>query len=313
MLIVENHINVVGEEELDNDSREVFKEDKETIEANLTELRAWILSSPHLKNVRQDDLFLRYFLRGCNYSLANTKDRLDLYFTARSVLPCWFGAWEPREPQVEEVLRAGVFLPLHGYDRQGRYCFLVRLAQLSPSTMQAENCFKVFIMMFALTMEGNRQANTKGMSIIVDMEGMTVSHATMMTPTLLKKLVVLFLETYPLDNDTLTELSRLYFLNMPKVLEKLFSLFVSFLTKRLRKTISLQDKNCPVLLAELGEEILPAEYGGTNTNTGDLTEFWLKEMVRQSAWLAGELQFRTDETARVGKDRLSGRLSCSVM
>ena len=229
-------------------------------------------------------------------------------------------------------MRAGVFLPLHGYDRQGRYCFLVRLAQLSPSTMQAENCFKVFIMMvrngnhlispfcniclkpqFALTMEGNRQANTKGMCMIVDMEGMTVSHATMMTPTLLKKLVVLFLETYPLDNDTLTELSRLYFLNMPKLLEKLFALFLSFLNKRVRKTISLQDKNCPVLVAELGEEILPAEYGGTNTDTGALTQFWVEEMVKQSAWLAGELQFRTDETARVGKDRLSGRLSCSVM
>ena len=35
------------------------------------------------QNVRQDDLFLRYFLRGCNYSLAKTKDKLDLYFTAR--------------------------------------------------------------------------------------------------------------------------------------------------------------------------------------------------------------------------------------
>ena len=50
MLIVENHINVVGEDELDNDSREVFKEDKETVEAILVELRAWILSSAHLKD-----------------------------------------------------------------------------------------------------------------------------------------------------------------------------------------------------------------------------------------------------------------------
>ena len=228
-------------------------------------------------------------------------------------MPCWFGAWDPRDPQVEEVLRAGVFLPLKGYDRQGRYGFLVRLAQLSASTMQAENCFKVFIMMFALIMEGNRQASTKGMCVIVDMEGMTVSHVTMMTPMLLKKLVAVFLEAYPMDNDTLTERSRLYFLNMPKILEKLFSLFVSFLTKKLRKTISLQDNNCPVLLADLGEEILPVEYGGTNSNTRDLTEFWLEEMVRQSAWLAGEVQYRTDETARVGKDNLTGRLSCSVM
>ena len=50
MLIVENHINVVSEEELENDSREVFKEDKETVEAILLELRAWILSSAHLKD-----------------------------------------------------------------------------------------------------------------------------------------------------------------------------------------------------------------------------------------------------------------------
>ena len=50
MLIVENHINVVSEEELENDSREVFKEDKETVEAILVELRAWILSSAHLKD-----------------------------------------------------------------------------------------------------------------------------------------------------------------------------------------------------------------------------------------------------------------------
>ena len=228
-------------------------------------------------------------------------------------MPCWFDAWDPRDPQVEEVLRAGVFLPLRGYDRQGRYGFLVRLAQLSASTMQAENCFKVFIMMFALMMEGNRQAYTKGLCMIVDMEGMTVSHVTMMTPTLLKKIVAVFLETYPMDNDTLTELSRLYFLNMPKILEKLFSLFVSFLNKRVRKTIRVQDNNSPVLLADLGEEILPAEYGGNNSNTGDLTKFWLEEMVRQSAWLAGEVQYRTDETARVGKDRLTGRLSCSVM
>ena len=49
MLIVENSINIVTEKELDNDSREVFKEDEKTVEADLAELRAWILSSAHLK------------------------------------------------------------------------------------------------------------------------------------------------------------------------------------------------------------------------------------------------------------------------
>ena len=86
MLRVDNHINVAPEEELENDSVAVFKEDRDRIARDIEELRGWILSTPHMQNVRQDDLFLRLFLRGCNYSLPATKEKLDLYFTVRSDL-----------------------------------------------------------------------------------------------------------------------------------------------------------------------------------------------------------------------------------
>ena len=80
---MENHINVLSDEELEQDSRDVFKEDKETVEKDVEELRDWIRRTAHMTNVRQDELFLRLFLRGCNYSLPDTKDKLDLYFTVR--------------------------------------------------------------------------------------------------------------------------------------------------------------------------------------------------------------------------------------
>ena len=60
-------------------------------------------------------------------------------------------------------------------------------------------------------------------------------------------------------------------------------------------------------------QILPAEYGGTNRNSRELSEFWVEEMERQSEWLASQCQYRTDETHRVGKSKLSGMLSCSIM
>ena len=179
--------------------------------------------------------------------------------------------------------------------------------------MTGENCFKVFIMIFSLMMEGNRQAQTKGLSIVVDLEGMTASQATMMSPSLLKKVVVVFLEAFPMDNDILMELTSLYFLNMPKLLEKLFSLFLSFLNKKLRKTISVLDRGSQVLLADMGRDILPAEYGGTNRNTESLRLFWLEEMSRQTEWLEREVQYRTNESLRIGKPKLSPDLSCSVM
>ena len=314
MLLVENHINVVTDEELENDSREVFKEEEERVSREVEELRDWILSTEHMKNVRHDQLFLRLFLRGCNYSVPEAKDKLDLYFTVRSVLPCWFDGWDPTLPQLEAVLRAGVYLPLQGYDRRGRYCFLIRLGRLVPCTMSAEDCYKVFIMIFNLILEGNKQSQTKGMCMIIDMEGMTASHATMVSPTILKKLVVVFQEAYPMDNETLVDLSSMYFLNMTRIVEKFFSLFVSFLNKRYKKMITVvQDKDSTVMVDEMGEEILPAEYGGTNRTSEELTEFWVEEMARQSDWLARQCQYKTDETLRRGKSKLSGLLSCAIM
>ena len=179
--------------------------------------------------------------------------------------------------------------------------------------MTGENCFKVFIMMFSLVMEGNRQAQTRGFSFVVDMEGMTASHATMISPSLLKKLVVVFLEAFPMDNDILMESTRLYFLNMPKFLEKLFSIFLTFLSKKLRKTITVLDNRSLVMLEDMGRDILPAEYGGTNRNGEELRLFWDEEMSRQTGWLEREVQYRTEESLRLGKPKLSVDLACSVM
>ena len=40
MLLVDNQVNVVTQEELEKDSREIFNEDRETVEADIGELRA---------------------------------------------------------------------------------------------------------------------------------------------------------------------------------------------------------------------------------------------------------------------------------
>ena len=40
-----------------------------------------------------------------------------------------------------------------------------------------------------------------------------------------------------------------------------------------------------VMQDELGKEILPEEYGGTNRTCEELVAFWLEEMDRQTEWL----------------------------
>ena len=231
----------------------------------------------------------------------------------RSLLPNWFDNWDPTEANLQKIIRAGVFLPLQGYDKQGRYSILVRMGQIDPCIMAAEDCYKVFIMIFNMVLEGNVQAQTKGMSLIVDMEGMGACHSTMMNPNLLKKLVIVFQEAYPMDSEILVDLSRLYFLNMPKILEKLFSIFLSFLNKRYKKMMKIQDKDSNTMLEEMGEDILPGEYGGYNRTCDGLTSFWEEELSRQTPWLMAQRDYKTDESVRVGKSKLQSMLSCSIM
>ena len=224
------------------------------------------------------------------------------------MLPNWFDNWDPSEPNLQRIVEAGVFLPLQGFDRLGRYSILVRMGKVIPATMSAEDCYKVLIMIFNMVIEGNIQSQTKGMAIVMDLDGMGPSHSSLLNPTLVKKLLVVFQEAFPMDNDILLELSSIYFLNMPKILEKLIMVVLSFL-KKYKSVVKFQDKES--MVEEMGTEILPAEYGGDNRDCDQLASFWEEELGRQREWLSAQKQFKTDESLRVGKSKLER--SCTVM
>ena len=226
------------------------------------------------------------------------------------MLPNWFDNWDPTEASLQKIIAAGVFMPLQGFDRLGRYSILVRMGKVMPATMSAEDCYKVLIMIFNMVIEGNIQSQTKGMAIIMDLDGMGTSHSSLINPSLVKKLLVVFQEAGPMDNDILLELSSIYFLNMPKILEKLIMVVLSFL-KKYKSIVKIQDKESGPMVEEMGTEILPAEYGGDNRDCEQLARFWEEELGRQKEWLSAQRNFKTDESLRVGKSKLER--SCSVM
>ena len=151
------------------------------------------------------------------------------------------------------------------------------------------------------------------MQVIVDLAHMIAAHAGLINPNLIKKLLVVFQEAYPMDNDTLVTLSSIFFLNMPTVIEKLVKIAISLMNKKYKTILKVQDSATSTLLAEAGAEILPAEYGGTNRSCPELATFWEAELARQGAWLSRQREFRTDEAARVGRSKLATMLSCSIM
>jgi hypothetical protein len=77
-------------------------------------------------------------------------------------LPVWFDNWDPAQASLEAIFSAGIYLPLCGYDKKGRYVSLLRIKQVNLGTMSVDDIYKCFIILFAMLLEGNIQAQTKG-------------------------------------------------------------------------------------------------------------------------------------------------------
>jgi len=314
--LVTNTVNVLGDEELDIIAVEEYKEDPAKITEDVSSLQKWMKTQPHMSNARQDSEFLRLFLRGCDYNLDTTKTKLDLFNSVRANLPAWFDDWDPQQESVKRVIDAGVYLPLRGFDKEGRYVILVRQKMADPATMTTDDCYKAFLMLFAIALEGNRQAYTRGYVMISDQEGVTTSHAMMMTPGVMKKHTVVFQDAYPMENKILIQNSRLFMVNMPSLIEKFFNMFLSYLDEQYKTMVKILPKgNYDALKEELGEDILPVEYGGKNGAIDDIKDFWKEELNKHPEFLKKQTTYRTDESLRPGKPKTSAELfgSCSIM
>eukprot|EP00090_Calanus_glacialis_P005758 TRINITY_DN14460_c0_g1_i1.p1 TRINITY_DN14460_c0_g1~~TRINITY_DN14460_c0_g1_i1.p1 ORF type:complete len:328 (-),score=102.47 TRINITY_DN14460_c0_g1_i1:46-993(-) len=294
-----NTINVWTGEALEKAAKDNLGEDKGRLKDDLKALKSWISKSPHLHSIRKDDEYLTMFLRGCKFSLERTKEKLDFHHTVRGNLPSWFDSWDPRQPQLQAILKAGMYLPLKGYDRHGRRVILMRAGGSDPNTMKKEDEFKVSTMVMEHAMDGDDQASICGIVLIQDMGGMTAAHALSMNPVMAKKAMTVWQDAYP------ARPKALHFINMPPVIESVFKMMEGFQKEKMKKRNHVHPKgDMSKMQEDLGLDILPKEYGGTNGTVEELTSFWMEEMEKNRDWLMEQTKFKTDEAKRPGKPKL---------
>merc|ERR1712033_120110 len=81
-----------------------------------------------------------------------------------------------------------------------------------------------------------------------------------------------------MDNMALIEMSSMHYINMPKIVQSLFNMFLSHTKEMFKKMNHIHPigKN-EGLLDDLGAEVLPSEYGGKGGSLAEITDYWVKE------------------------------------
>lgn len=142
------------------------------------------------------------------------------------------------------------------------------------------------------------QLSIKGMVIISDLEGATAAHLTLFNISIMKKLITMMESAFPMKPKAE------HILNMPSIFESLFQMMQGLQKEKMRARTRVHlAGDLSALQEDLGTDILPAEYGGTNGTLAELTEYWKAAVTAHRPTLVSVCQYKTDESLRPGKPR----------
>nr|XP_045595426.1 alpha-tocopherol transfer protein-like isoform X8 [Procambarus clarkii] len=287
--------------ELQQRAKEEINEDPARRAADIEHIRDWLKHQPHIR-ARTDDWTILRFLRGCKFSLQRTKEKLDMFYTCKSLCPEWYKNRDPQDKKMRAILELGPCLPLLGYDKEGRRVVLTRWGRYDPSKAPVSDLMRATLAVIEVWMEEDEQASVTAMVTIEDCRSLGFSHIAVLKPAFVKKAAMVLQEGYPMRPKGLN------YINTPAAFDTVFNIFKSFMKEKMKKRVHLHGNDLESLHRQVPKEVLPVEYGGTNGTVEEITKYWLERVDARRDWLLEDEKYGVDESKRPGKAKTSADL-----
>ncbi|XP_071526878.1 alpha-tocopherol transfer protein-like isoform X13 [Panulirus ornatus] len=288
-------------EELQQRAKEEINEDPERRAQDIEHIRDWLKHQPHIK-ARTDDWTILRFLRGCKFSLERTKEKLDMYYTCKTLCPEWYKNRDPQDKKLRSILELGLFLPLHGLSPHGTRVVLARPALRDPNTTDMNDATQAILLMVDVLLAEDESVAITGVELVMDAGAMTFQHAAQLNPTIIKKASIIMQEGYPVRPKGLN------YINTPAAFDTVFNIFKSFMKEKMKRRVHIHGSDLESLYKEVPKEVLPVEYGGTNGTIEEIKKYWLDRVDARRDWLLDDENYGVDESKRPGKAKTSADL-----
>lgn len=287
--------------ELQERANKELGEDPKRRQDDIDAIKTWLAKQNHL-NANTEDQWILTFLRGCKFSLERTKEKIDSYYTMRTLLPEFFTNRDPMLPELQEILKLGISFPLPHPDPQGRTIFLMRVGQYDPNKIKLQDIMKLNYINMDIVLREDDKTIICGDVLIMDMRGVTLSHAAQLQPGLMKKASTVYQDAYPVRPQ------GIHYVYPPPSFESMFNFIKSFMKDKLRKRISLHGEKIEGLYEHIPQKCLPKEYGGEAGTIDELAAAWRAKVESHRDWLLADEARRSDEKKRPGRPKTSETL-----
>ncbi|XP_053623850.1 uncharacterized protein LOC128682872 [Plodia interpunctella] len=280
-----------------------INENPKRVNSDIKALREWLDKQPHMHKIKPSDQWLLAFLRGSKFSLERSKEKLDMYYTLKGLVPEFFANRDPLDTGLQEMLRLGAFLPLKNCEGEDscRTC-IVKIGVLNSTQYNLSDMLKVAFMITEILMLEDDNFAVSGEQVIVDMKDVGVSILSQWTPALAKKVISCFEKALPV------RMRSTHMLNTPTGFEAAYTIFKTFLGEKLKKRIQVHNQDYEAMHKSIPKSVLPVEYGGDDGSLQELIDYWKVKVESYRDWFIKEEKAITDEPKRPGKPKTSSEL-----
>ncbi|XP_023011520.2 retinol-binding protein pinta isoform X1 [Leptinotarsa decemlineata] len=248
-------------------------------------LTEWLETQPHLPEKPSENVIINIVLMN-KFSIEKCKQRLDMYYTIRNLLPEIYGKMDSK--MTMKIADDILFFPLPKRTVEQDRINIVKLKDIETNDFDIYTwmgyCYNV------LDLRLSEDICTAEI-IVNDLEFFKLSHITKITPVHIKKIVMILEKVYS------NRIKQFHFVNCPPFAYNILNSVKSLMKPKLAARIFFHE-DCSKIGDIIPLEVLPKDYGGSELSLYDLNELWKKKLEQYSTRFNNLSKMKTNEILR---------------
>ncbi|XP_063987303.1 alpha-tocopherol transfer protein-like [Diachasmimorpha longicaudata] len=258
-------------EETQKIAKDELREDKNTRDQALEQMRNWIKLNARIENSRLDAQFLLRFLRCKKFNVPMAQEATERYLLLRKVYHPAFNKLDINEPTMLELLKLGYLFAVPGRDSKGRRLIVARPGVFDPYKFTNADMCKIHAITYEALME-DEESQVRGFVHFADGAGVSFPHLTLFTPREAVRIVKNGERTVPMRHK------EVHVINAHPSLKFALDFGMSLISEKIKSRINIHTSLDEAIKSKMDTSMLPKEYGGTMPMS-EMIELWRKELL----------------------------------
>nr|XP_023011519.1 alpha-tocopherol transfer protein-like [Leptinotarsa decemlineata] len=255
------------------------------LEEHVKILTEWMTTQPHLPEKPSGNFLVNMLLMN-KFSIEKCKQRIDMFYTVRTLLPEIYEKMDSR--MMVQTANELYFFPLPKRTAGEDRIYIAKIVENCTENWDFDRWMGYASNILGFRMDEDILTTN---IVIDDVNKIKLSELLKITPIHLKKAVMILEKVYS------NRIKQWHFVNCPSYAYNLLALFKSLIKPKLASRIFIHE-DCSKLGDIVPLEILPKEYGGSELSLFELNELWKKKLATNASRFDTLAKLKTYENLR---------------